>query len=121
MGRGCARPNSAGISYSDAAARRAADAGLVRRNAAGKTVIGCGPETVHWGYLWGAQEPIAIVKPGEEVTIDTVSHEGILADQGDPVSFFSRFGIPKDEVLADAMDAFAKPVDEARRERSLYQ
>ena len=103
-----ARPNSAGISYSDAAARRAADAGLVRRNAAGKTVIGCGPETVHWGYLWGAQEPIAVVKPGDEVTIDTVSHEGLLSDQGDPVGFFNRFGVPAEQVLADAVAVYTK-------------
>src|SRR5258707_7480734 len=47
-----ARPNSAGIKYSDAAARRAAASGLVRRTAAGRTAIGCGPETVHWGYLF---------------------------------------------------------------------
>jgi len=83
-------------------------AGLVTRNDAGRTFIGCGPETVHWGYLWGAAEPVAIVKPGAEVTIDTVSHEGILADQGDPVSFFARFGISKEAVLADAVAVYTK-------------
>jgi hypothetical protein len=59
-----ARPNSTGIKYVDDAARRATAAGLVRR-AGNKTTIACGPETVHWGYLWGAQEPIAIVQPGD--------------------------------------------------------
>src|SRR5438552_11344343 len=42
-----ARPSSTGIRYSDAAARRAAAAGLVRQTAPGKTMIGCGAETVH--------------------------------------------------------------------------
>jgi acetamidase/formamidase len=103
-----ARPSSSGIRYSDAMARRAAAAGLVRRAESGRTIIGCGPETVHWGYLWGAQEPIAIVKAGDEVTIDTVSHEGLLSDQGDPVGFFARFGVPKEQVLADAVAVYTQ-------------
>ncbi|HZS81604.1 MAG TPA: acetamidase/formamidase family protein [Stellaceae bacterium] len=102
-----AKPSSAGIRYSDEAARKAAAAGLVRQEG-GRTVIGVGPETVHWGYLWGAASPIAIVKPGAEVTIDTLSHEGILADQGDPVSFFARFGISREAVLADAVAVYTK-------------
>jgi len=80
----------------------------VRRAGPGKTTIGCGPETVHWGYLWGAEEPIAIVQPGDEVTIDTVSHEGLLGDQGDPVGFFARFGIAAEQVLADAVAVYTK-------------
>src|SRR5207302_4831452 len=82
--RPTARPSSAGIKYADAALRRAAAAGLVR-NVGGRTIIGCGPETVHWGFLWGASEPIAIVAPGAEVTIDTMSHARLLARQRDPV------------------------------------
>jgi acetamidase/formamidase len=102
------RPSSAGIKYSDASAHRAAASGLVRQTAPRKTTIACGPETVHWGYLWGAQEPIAIVKPGDEVTIDTVSHEGLLSDQGDPVGFFTRFGIPAEQVLADSLAVYTR-------------
>jgi acetamidase/formamidase len=38
------------------------------------------------------------------VTIDTVSHEGILEDHGkDPLSYFTSQGIAKDEVLEDAI------------------
>jgi acetamidase/formamidase len=102
-----AKPSSAGIRYSDAAARNAAAAGLVGK-VGGRTIVKIGPETVHWGYLWGAAEPIAIVEPGAEVTIDTVSHEGILSDQGDPVGFFARFGIPAEAVLADAVTVYTK-------------
>jgi acetamidase/formamidase len=62
------------------------------------------PETVHWGTLPGPDSvPAATVESGALVTIDTVSHEGILADQGrDPVAFFARHGIAANQVLADA-------------------
>src|SRR5260370_7437019 len=60
------RPSSAGIKYSDASARRAAASGLVRQTAPRKTTIACGPETVHWGYLCGAQDPTAIVNPADQ-------------------------------------------------------
>jgi acetamidase/formamidase len=107
-GPGVTRPSSAGTKYSEAGLKRASAAGLVRRGDGGRTIIGCGPETVHWGYLWGAAEPIAVVPPGAEVTIDTVSHEGLVADQGDPVSFFTRHGIPPEDVLADAVAVYTK-------------
>jgi acetamidase/formamidase len=42
------------------------------------------------------------------VTIDTVSHEGLVADQGAPEEFFARYGIPCEQVLADAATIYAK-------------
>src|SRR5215469_10882204 len=101
------KPTAATGSTSDALAKRARKAGLVRSTGDGFH-IKSGPETVHWGYLWSATEPVLRVEPGATVTIDTVSHEGLLADQGDPVGFFKRFGIPKAEVLADAIAIYAK-------------
>ncbi|MBT2501233.1 acetamidase/formamidase family protein [Curtobacterium sp. ISL-83] len=45
------------------------------------------------------------VRPGSVVSVDTVSHEGILADQGsDPVAFFARHGVARHDVLDDAVD-----------------
>jgi len=36
------------------------------------------------------------------ITVDTLSHEGILEDQGrDPHDFFARYGVAADAVLAD--------------------
>lgn len=96
-----ALPSSLGLPAVEAAARRAEAAGLVRRTDAGLHV-GCGPETVHWGYLSGAIEPVAFVRSGETVTIDTVSHEGLLPDQGTPYDFFQRRGIAQEQLLADA-------------------
>jgi acetamidase/formamidase len=62
------------------------------------------PDTVRWGYLPNRDSaPIATVASGSLVTVDTVSHEGILEDQGrDPVRYFAGHGIPKAKVLDDA-------------------
>jgi acetamidase/formamidase len=44
------------------------------------------------------------MRSGETVTIDTVSHEGILEDQGrDPVGYFAGHGVARDQVLNDAV------------------
>jgi len=63
------------------------------------------PETVLWGRLACASDPWVLeVEPGESVTIDTVSHEGILEDQGsDPLAYFAAHGVPADAVLEDAV------------------
>jgi acetamidase/formamidase len=63
------------------------------------------PATVHWGRLPNSTTaPVATIRPGGVVTFDTVSHEGILEDQGrDPVAFFGRFGVPARNVLRDAI------------------
>ncbi|EFC82959.1 acetamidase/formamidase family protein [Parafrankia sp. EUN1f] len=61
------------------------------------------PDTVRWGWLPGAESaPVLRVAPGSAVTIDTVSHEGIMEDQGrDPVAYFGAHGARPDEVPAD--------------------
>ncbi|MEP9381532.1 acetamidase/formamidase family protein [Nocardioides sp. KR10-350] len=60
-------------------------------------------DAVIWGRLpCEADAPVLKVDPGAEVTIDTISHEGILEDQGrDPKRFFGAYDV--DEVLADAV------------------
>jgi acetamidase/formamidase len=101
-------PASSHCRVSEAGLKRAADAGLAESLGGGRHRLRCGPETVHWGYLSGAAEPVLRIAPGDTVTIDTVSHEGILADQGDPESFFARFGIAKEAVLADLVGVYTK-------------
>jgi acetamidase/formamidase len=72
----------------------------------GSTYVHATPETLRWGRLPAVgQEPIAAVASGDIVTFDTVSHEGLLADQGaDPVEFFGQWGIGPDEVLDDVRE-----------------
>jgi acetamidase/formamidase len=62
------------------------------------------PDTVQWGYLPNRDaRPIRTVRSGDLVTFDTVSHEGILEDQGrDPIEYFTRKGVDEDHVMDDA-------------------
>ena len=57
-----------------------------------------------WGYLPNRDSAPALTVPdGSIVTVDTVSHEGVLEDQGrDPVSYFGMHGVPERDVLRDA-------------------
>ena len=63
------------------------------------------PETVTWGRLPSrADAPVLTVPAGTTVTIDTVSHEGILEDQGkDPLGYFTGHGVVAASVLDDAV------------------
>ncbi|NYF18189.1 Asp-tRNA(Asn)/Glu-tRNA(Gln) amidotransferase A subunit family amidase/acetamidase/formamidase [Microbacterium sp. AK009] len=63
------------------------------------------PETVLWGRLpCKADAPVLRIRSGQSVTIDTVSHEGILEDHGkDPLGYFSGHGVAPDAVLEDAI------------------
>jgi len=63
------------------------------------------PETVLWGRLpCGADAAVLTIAPGSTVTIDTVSHEGILEDQGkDPLAYFGGHGVDAASVLTDAV------------------
>ncbi|MER6012015.1 acetamidase/formamidase family protein [Streptomyces bluensis] len=65
------------------------------------------PGLVHWGHLPNATaEPVLTIGSGETVTVDTISHEGILGDQGrDPAAFFAATaGIPATGLLHDTVE-----------------
>ncbi|MGD9986971.1 acetamidase/formamidase family protein [Pseudonocardia sp.] len=68
------------------------------------------PDTVFWGRLPCADDPpILTVAAGDRIVVDTVSHEGILEDQGrDPVRYFREFGVPPESVLTDAQAVAAE-------------
>jgi acetamidase/formamidase len=65
---------------------------------------------VLWGRLpCAADAPVLTVASGTTVTFDTVSHEGILEDQGkDPAAYFTGHGVAPDAVLADAVAIAAR-------------
>ena len=62
-------------------------------------------DTIKWGYLPNLNDrPVAKLQPGSYLVVDSISHEGILEDQGrDPINYFSSFGVKKDEVLKDVI------------------
>jgi acetamidase/formamidase len=68
----------------------------------GATYLPSTADHVLWGRLPCASDtPVLTVDPGEEVVVDTISHEGILEDQGrDPRGYFAPYDV---EVLDDAV------------------
>tara|TARA_B100000029_G_scaffold516187_1_gene627497 strand:+ start:1948 stop:3156 length:1209 start_codon:yes stop_codon:yes gene_type:complete len=62
-------------------------------------------DNVTWGSLPNRNsQPILTVPSGSVITFDTVSHEGILEDQGrNPVEFFMNHGILSSDILYDAI------------------
>jgi len=67
------------------------------------------PDAVLWGRLPCASDRAVLsIDSGTEVVIDTLSHEGVLEDQGrDPVAFFGRHGVAPEGVLRDAIELAA--------------
>ena len=75
------------------------------------------PDTVVWGYFAADIPPVLRIKSGQTVRIDTVSHGGINLPE-DPVEFFGKPGIKREEILQDALDIRAKVNRAARRQRA---
>ncbi|MEE3852215.1 acetamidase/formamidase family protein [Gordonia sp. LSe1-13] len=75
------------------------------------------PDDVRWGYVPSVHaDPVMRMQSEQTVTIDTVSHEGILEDQGrDPVEFFGRYDVAQGDVLEDAI-AIAAGYDRTERD-----
>jgi acetamidase/formamidase len=73
-------------------------------------------DQVRWGYVPATgSSPVLRMRSGETVTVDTVSHEGILEDQGrDPLAYFRSKGVPARQVLTDAI-AIAAGYDRTTR------
>jgi len=71
----------------------------------GETYLPAEPDVLLWGRLpCETDTPVLSVEPGTAVTIDTVSHEGILEDQGrDPVAWFGGHGVEPEQVLEEAV------------------
>lgn len=59
-------------------------------------------DTVVWGYIEAGVPPALRIRSGQTVSIDTVSHQGLL--KGDPVTYFGEAGVRAEQVLQDAID-----------------
>lgn len=75
----------------------------------GEHYLPAGVSTVLWGRLpCAADAPVLRIADGATVTFDTVSHEGVLEDQGkDPHAYFTGNGVSADAVLTDAIEIAA--------------
>ena len=69
------------------------------------TYVPAPPNGVLWGRLPNrTTPPVAVVDSGTVLTIDTISHEGVLEDQGkDPLAYFTGLGVAPGDVLTDAV------------------
>jgi acetamidase/formamidase len=109
-GAGLAAVGAAGLAAPTAAEAQTRD--RVPTPKGGRRVhLASRPDTVHWGYLDAALKPVLRVRPGDVVTIDTLSHQGMI-NGTDPVSFFGQYGIRRSEVLKDAIDVYAAKAPE---------
>lgn len=72
---------------------------------AGNFYVPSSLDNVIWGYLPNrTAKPVLTVPSGSVVTFDTVSHEGLLEDQGrDPAAYFGSHGVKHEYVLAEAI------------------
>jgi acetamidase/formamidase len=71
----------------------------------GKHYLQSTPDQVLWGYVPNVHATAVVrMKSAETITVDAVSHEGILEDQGrNPVAYFGSKGVPRSDVLEDAI------------------
>jgi acetamidase/formamidase len=72
----------------------------------GSTYVTAANGDLRWGRLPAEGDPtVATIASGDVITFDTVSHEGLLGDQGaDPAAFFGTWGIGPDQLLDDVRD-----------------
>jgi acetamidase/formamidase len=64
------------------------------------------PENVVWGWFPTDAEPVLRVAPGETVLIHTLTHAGASQNE-EPVAYLTELGIPRDEILDDALAFWA--------------
>lgn len=82
----------------------------------GDHYLAASPSTVRWGRLpTPATEPVLEVRSGDTITVDTISHEGLMEDQGrDPLTYFGEHGIAPGDVLEDLVELAASDVQHTR-------
>ncbi|MBG6185434.1 acetamidase/formamidase [Arthrobacter sp. CAN_A214] len=76
----------------------------------GDAYLASTPGEVLWGYVPTVHaKPVLSIRSGQTVTIDALSHEGILEDQGrDPREYFGALGVAENSILEDAVSIAAE-------------
>ena len=72
----------------------------------GDVTVPSRPETVIFGSFPIDAPPVARVRPGQTVRIDTLSHAGATQDEH-PVEFLGAYGVKREEILQDVIDFWA--------------
>jgi acetamidase/formamidase len=67
------------------------------------------PGNVIWGELFKPDSaPILTVQSGDIIRMETISHEGILPDQGDTIEFLTGGGVAEADILPDQLTVKAQ-------------
>jgi acetamidase/formamidase len=64
------------------------------------------PQNLTWGAFPIDKSPVATVKSGQTVRIDTLSHAGSTQDEP-PAEFLAAYGVKRQEILQDVLDFWA--------------
>src|SRR5688572_23498159 len=75
------------------------------------------PENLTWGDYPADKAPVARVRSGQVVRINTITHAGATQDM-EPVAFMAQDGIPRTEILQDQIDFWASREGRPRDGRS---
>ncbi|MGH8661262.1 MAG: acetamidase/formamidase family protein [Burkholderiales bacterium] len=70
-----------------------------------EVILRATPAAVSWGWIASDRAPVARVKSGQRLRIETVTHQGLNTDQ-DPIAFFGAAGIAPGEVLPEAVEIY---------------
>ncbi|MFL6061081.1 MAG: acetamidase/formamidase family protein [Marmoricola sp.] len=71
----------------------------------GDDYLPCRADEVFWGRLpCAGDQAVVSVEPGRTLTVDSLSHEGVMEDQGrDPLNFFARYDVDPELVLPESV------------------
>jgi len=58
------------------------------------------PETIAWGHIPTERTPVLRIDPGDTVSVQTLSHQGLVNDE-DPVAFLGSLGVAAEDVLPE--------------------
>ena len=61
------------------------------------------PQNLQWGMFPVDATPVIMVKSGETVRIDTLSHQGATQAE-DPIAMLAKYGVKREEILQDVLD-----------------
>jgi acetamidase/formamidase len=89
------------------------------RASTGMPHIGARPETTVWGEIPIGRPPVATIRSGDTVTIDTISHQGSTQD-ANPVDFLTGLGAKREEILQDVLDFWASRGSRPREGRGAH-
>ena len=91
--------------------------GLIAQTPRVDVTVASTPQNLTWGDFPADKAPVARVRSGQVVSINTITHAGATQDM-EPVAFMAQDGIPREEILQDQIDFWASREGRPREGRS---